>query len=76
LGAQKSLWSRLYEITCPVLWLTGEDDKIFSAIGARASELIANAKFVEIKEAGHRLPWQRADEFIKKVTNFLEEFPS
>ena len=42
LGAQADLRSRLSEITCPVLWLTGERDEKFTALASEAIASLTN----------------------------------
>jgi 2-succinyl-6-hydroxy-2,4-cyclohexadiene-1-carboxylate synthase len=72
LGAQDPLWSRLREISCPVLWCVGERDGKFQALGERAAGLMANAELWTAPGAGHRVPWDAPEAFRTKVGEFLE----
>ena len=72
LGAQEPLWERLGEISCPVLWCTGEEDAKFRVLGERAAGLIRDAELWVAPGAGHRVPWDAAEAFRAKVGEFLE----
>lgn len=72
LGAQENLWPRLPEIEVPLLWLTGERDKKFSAIAARAVAMMPNARHQVMANAGHRLPWQEPTAFSQALMEFID----
>ena len=72
LGAQENLMPRLSEITAPVLWLTGERDHKFTSLAERAVPNLSNGKHTIIPECGHRVPWEKPDEFAQMVRSFLE----
>jgi len=55
-GAMTPLWSRLGELTMPVLVLAGERDVKFTAIGERLTAAIPGAELVIVPGAGHALP--------------------
>jgi len=76
LGAQQPLWSRLGEISCPVLWEAGELDPKFRALAERATPLIPNAELWVAPGAGHRLPWDGPAAFREKLGEFLERLGS
>lgn len=71
LGAQESLWPRLGEIGVPVLWLTGALDGKFTELAERACGLLPRAQRRVTAAAGHRLPWQRPEEFSRDVLEFF-----
>ena len=71
LGHQQSLWDRLGEIDIPVLWIAGEEDDKFKAIGERACSLIPDARFETAPQSGHRVPWQAADWLADQVGHFV-----
>jgi 2-succinyl-6-hydroxy-2,4-cyclohexadiene-1-carboxylate synthase len=53
-GAQEPLWSRLAELTMPVLAIAGADDAKFTAEAHRIVESIGvNAEFASVPRAGH-----------------------
>ncbi len=54
-GAMTPLWSRLGELTMPVLVLAGERDAKFTAIGERLAAAIPDARLEIIPGAGHAL---------------------
>ena len=55
-GAMAPLWSRLGELTMPVLVLVGEHDAKFTAIGERLAAAIPGAALDIVPGAGHALP--------------------
>ena len=60
------------EITCPVLWLTGERDEKFTALAREAVPLLAHGQHEVMPAVGHRLPWEASDSFSKLAGNFLK----
>jgi 2-succinyl-6-hydroxy-2,4-cyclohexadiene-1-carboxylate synthase len=72
LGAQDPLWPRLAEISVPVLWIAGENDAKFIALGRRAVSLMPNARLVIAPDCGHRVPWQAPEWFADQVAQFLK----
>jgi 2-succinyl-6-hydroxy-2,4-cyclohexadiene-1-carboxylate synthase len=72
LGAQESLWDRLREIACPVLWCAGEGDAKFRALAERAVELLPQGELWVAPGAGHRVPWDNPQAFTAKLGEFLE----
>ena len=71
LGKQGDLRSRLHEITCPVLWISGEKDPKFTTLAAEASALTPLAVHRTISSAGHRVPWDQPEEVAHQVRSFL-----
>ena len=71
LGAQEPLWEELPNIRVPVLWVCGERDAKFRAIGERAVALIPHAELAVIPSAGHRVPWDEPEAFAERVREFL-----
>ncbi|MFT4639389.1 MAG: 2-succinyl-6-hydroxy-2,4-cyclohexadiene-1-carboxylate synthase [Verrucomicrobiales bacterium] len=61
LGHQESLWDRLAEIRTPVLWLCGETDPKFGALGNEAVRRLPHGTYVEAPNCGHRVPWEWND---------------
>lgn len=72
LGAQESLWDKLGEIRCPVLWCVGEQDPKFRGLGTRAVGLMPSAELWTAPGSGHRVPWDAPEAFQAKVGEFLE----
>lgn len=52
-GRMTPLWDRLAQVRCPVLLLTGAEDRKFTAIAARMQTLLPRAEHVVIDDAGH-----------------------
>ncbi|AQK84782.1 uncharacterized protein LOC100285951 [Zea mays] len=63
---------RLSEISCPVLVVTGDTDRIVPAWNAeRVARAIPGATFEAIKSCGHLPHEERPEEFLSVVENFL-----
>ncbi|MGB6222198.1 alpha/beta fold hydrolase [Haloferula sp.] len=76
LGGQETLWGRLGEIECPLLWCVGERDAKFRSIGERVAGPSGgnpSASLWVADGAGHRVPWEVPEAFAKKVGEFLEQ---
>ncbi len=68
------LWESLEHITCPTLVVRAEKSKVLSReIAERMVELLPNARFVEIPDAGHQVPLHQPDAFADAVRSFLAE---
>ncbi|XP_014522607.1 uncharacterized protein LOC106779086 isoform X3 [Vigna radiata var. radiata] len=66
------LSKRLHEISCPVLIVTGDTDRIVPSWNAeRLSRVIPGASFKVIKQCGHLPHEEKVEEFISIVENFL-----
>ncbi|CAL5097631.1 unnamed protein product [Urochloa decumbens] len=64
---------RLSEISCPVLVVTGDTDRIVPAWNAeRVAHAISGARFEVIKDCGHLPQEERPEEFLSVVERFLQ----
>ena len=70
-GVQEDLLQQLEKVTCPVLWIVGERDTKFLKVAKAAVEAIPNAKLVVVPDCGHRVPWEKPEEFALAVQEFL-----
>ncbi|KAJ1387506.1 Alpha/Beta hydrolase fold [Sesbania bispinosa] len=67
-----SLSKRLHEISCPVLIITGDSDRLVPPWNAeRLSRVIPGASLEVIKQCGHLPHEEKVEEFISIVENFL-----
>ncbi len=70
-GVQQDILPQLEKVTCPVLWVVGERDTKFLKVAEAAVEVIPDAKLVIIPDCGHRVPWEKPEEFNSVVQKFL-----
>ncbi len=70
LGQQENLSKRFGEISCPVLWLTGEKDEKFTNLAEESISELPFGQHETLPESGHRVPWD-SDEFVSKLGRFL-----
>ncbi|OWM69851.1 uncharacterized protein LOC116196019 [Punica granatum] len=63
---------RLHEISCPVLIITGDNDRIVPSWNAkRLSRVIPGSVLKVIKHCGHLPHEEKVEEFVSVVRNFL-----
>lgn len=66
-GALPPVASRLQELTIPTLWIAGARDTKYVAEARRATSLVPGGQVAIVENAGHRVPWERPDEFLKNL---------
>ena len=71
LGEQEDLAPRMGDISCPVLWVTGERDEKFTVIARSVVPLLPQAEHCVVPDCGHRVPWGKAAEFSIICQRFL-----
>ncbi|MEO1856009.1 MAG: alpha/beta fold hydrolase [Rubritalea sp.] len=72
-GVQENLLPQLEKVTCPVLWVVGENDTKFLKVARAAVDVLPNAQLRIIPGCGHRVPWEKPAEFTSAVREFLAE---
>jgi len=73
-GGQADLRPRLLAAPLPpVLYVTGADDARYGALGDELAELVPAITHVVVPGAGHRVPWERADDFATMIRGFVRE---
>ena len=71
-GKQQPTWSRLKELTMPVLIVAGENDKKFVELALRLTTAIGgNAKLQIIEKSGHTPHLEQPQRFLDVVNEFL-----
>ncbi|KAK5090219.1 hypothetical protein LTR05_000389 [Lithohypha guttulata] len=74
------LHGRLFDITCPVLWMHGSDDQVYSVANAREEiKLFVNSKeanVIEVKGGQHFLSASNPGEVEPKVIDFIKKLNS
>ena len=75
LGKQQDLRPALAEVTCPVLWLTGEKDEKFTSLAQEVIKYLPKGDLQVQPQVGHRVPWESPSEFHKELLAFLEKAP-
>ncbi len=64
----------LSRLTCPVLWMRGENDPLISQTDINdAAAQTSDSKLLIIKDAGHLLPLEQPEEVNRAVESFLLE---
>ncbi|MDE0827098.1 MAG: alpha/beta fold hydrolase [Akkermansiaceae bacterium] len=74
LGKQGDLRSRFEEVKVPVLWVTGERDGKFTGLAKEAVPYLEEGRLEVVEGAGHRVPWEKSEEFGALVEEFLARF--
>ena len=71
-GAQASLWSRLGDLTMPVLVVAGARDEKYGALAERLRAAIPHAELEIVADAGHAVPFERPTAFADLVHGWLD----
>jgi len=71
LGKQEDLRSQLACLNMPILWMVGEKDEKFRAVSQPLKFSHPDSKVLIVADAGHRIPWEQAEQFQKAVYSFL-----
>lgn len=72
-AAQLSLWPRLRELAMPVLYMAGQLDHKFMAIGEQFVRLAPQARLETIPGCGHSVPYQAPELVAEAVVRFVRE---
>jgi pimeloyl-ACP methyl ester carboxylesterase len=63
---------RLWRVTCPTLVVRGTEDTLIPPAHAQYyAANIAGARYVEVPETRHMLPWEKPEELAEIVSDFL-----
>jgi pimeloyl-ACP methyl ester carboxylesterase len=66
------LWEPLPHITCPTLVVRGsESDILAPEVAKKMAERLPDGRVVEIAGAGHTVPADRPEEFVREIRGFL-----
>lgn len=75
-AVQKPVGSRIRELKLPLLWIAGERDGRYAEVARRAADEAPDARLWIAPGAGHRVPWEAAEEFGQRVADFLATLAS
>lgn len=73
LGGQEDLLNELGGLDLPVRWVVGAEDEKFAALGERAVSFLPKGELCRVAEAGHRVPWEKPEEFAALVQKLVTE---
>lgn len=62
----------LTTIETPILWVAGERDAKYIAEGERAVALLPRAELWICPDAGHRVPWEQPDAFVRRLRAWID----
>jgi pimeloyl-ACP methyl ester carboxylesterase len=66
------LWEPLPHIGCPTLVVRGAESDILSAdVAKKMTERLPDGRLIEIEGAGHTVPADRPEEFVRQIRAFL-----
>lgn len=68
----KGLKKRIHRVAAPTLLLWGAEDRLVPpAYGELFHRLIPRSQLVTVPGAGHLLPWEKTEAYLREVTAFL-----
>lgn len=71
LGKQPYLKDSVEALSLPILWMTGERDEKFTALGRELKFKNPKSQVMTLPLSGHRAPWETPQPFKQAVYNFL-----
>lgn len=71
LAKQNNLQESLSKLALPILWVAGEKDTKYIEIAKRISASHPQSSFWIAKDAGHRVPWESTELFVKQIKSWL-----
>ena len=72
-GVQKNYWSELATLKQPVLYVVGEQDPKFLAIGNRLCQQLPHSTLAVVPDSGHCVHLEQPQAFTSKLSQWLEE---
>lgn len=72
-GRQQPLWDQLDSLKLPMLFVAGELDSRYVAIGRRIVEKAVNARLAIVADAGHNTHFEQPDGFANHLLGFLKQ---
>ena len=72
-GTQVPLWRKLPAIRLPVLYVAGELDEKYVAVGRRVVSLMPTASLAVVPDAGHVVHFEAPDAYFDTVARFLHK---
>jgi len=73
LGHQEDLSDHISKLDLPILWITGEEDEKYCQLAKQQHFFHPLSRLWIAQNAGHRVPWELTNEFIKQSKFFLEQ---
>jgi len=74
-GVQRTLWEALPSLSMPVLYVVGERDAKYRALGARVVEALGGRAELEVVAgAGHAVPFENPDGFLEALASWYSGF--
>lgn len=74
IAKQDNLRKCIQQFKLPLHWLAGERDVKFVTIAKEMASLNKNIQSTIVPLAGHRIPWENPQEFLKILENFIVEW--
>lgn len=71
LGQQRPIWNEIARLNRPVLFISGEMDERYRAVGERLAALPGPTRHLSIKDAGHVVHREQPEAYLAAVESFL-----
>lgn len=71
-GQQDDLQETLSQLPFPILWIAGEKDHKYAALAQQMAKIHPASSFWIAPEAGHRVPWEATESFIKTLHRWIQ----
>ena len=75
IGRQDDLREPLSKLSCPILWVAGGKDLKYVDIAKEMADAHDRSAFWVAPDAGHRVPWECPQLFLKEINTWIEQLP-
>lgn len=72
-GLEPPRWEELGRITCPVLFVAGQEDARYGAVGEAVARAVPNGRLTTIPDSGHSPHLERPEAFWTRVLAFWQD---
>lgn len=73
-GHMDDLASAIQDLPMPIAYITGTDDRRYCQLGRTLDMQCPTLTYIQIDNAGHRVPWEQPEAFLRKLSLILTEF--
>ncbi|NEZ57864.1 alpha/beta fold hydrolase [Leptolyngbyaceae cyanobacterium CCMR0081] len=70
-GQMDDMRSHLAELSIPITYITGSEDKRYHQIGVELAHQVPSLRHISIEQAGHRVPWEQPATFLEILHRIL-----
>ncbi len=74
-GHMDDLTNTIRGLSVPIAYVTGRDDQHYCQLGKTLDVQCPTLTHIQIDNAGHRVPWEQPEAFLRTLSSSIMEFP-